>query len=525
MRNPSSAMVVAVAGLLFTLVGFAAGQGRGTAAIDAAFARFLDAGNPADAAAAAAQVVQSGVSVDEAYARLTRGRTYAAQAPRGVVRLSHRIGQSDFGYTLDVPEHYDASRAYQVRVHLHGGVTGRQDASARGAGSIGALAGAEQIYVLPTAWNDAPWWSDTQVQNLRLILDRLKRTYNVDENHVVLSGVSDGGTAAYFVAMRDTTPFAGFLPLNGALPVLANDSLGIDGDLLPNNLRNKPWFVVNGMRDPLYPPALVEPYTEHLRRNGVDLTYRPQAEGVHNTAWWPDVRDSFEAFVRDHPRVPHPATLSWETDGIATSTRAHWLVIDEVNPQDQREPLPDLNRFVPAPLAGFGVRVDGTRVTGVLASSSASTFDLKPGDIVTAVNGQLIPKGQGLLEFLATVPADTFVTLTAIRGDDRVDLRGYFSPGASVARRLFTRAGPVAHVDLVRDGNSIRATTRHVSAFTLLISPEVFDFTRPVKVVADGRTVFDGRVTEGLDTLMKWAARDNDRTMLYEAEITVRLPK
>lgn len=200
-------------------------------------------------------------------------------------------------------------------------------------------------------------------------------------------------------------------------------------------------------------------------------------------------------------------------------------MIDEVNPQDPREPLPDLNRLVPAPLAGFGVRADGTRVTGVLATSSASTFELKPGDIVTAVNGQLIPKGQGLLEFLATVPANTFVTLTAVRGDERVDLRGYFSPGTSAPRRVFARTGPVAHVDLVRDGNSIQATTRHVSAFTVLISPDVFDFARPVKVVADGRTVFDGRVTKRLDTLMTWAARDNDRTMLYEAEITVRLPK
>ena len=62
-----------------------------------------------------------------------------------------------------------------------------------------------------------------QVVNLRAILDRVKRTYNVDENRVVLSGVSDGGTGAYYVAMRETTPFASFLPLNGYLMVLRND--------------------------------------------------------------------------------------------------------------------------------------------------------------------------------------------------------------------------------------------------------------------------------------------------------------
>jgi hypothetical protein len=62
-----------------------------------------------------------------------------------------------------------------------------------------------------------------------------------------------------------------------------------------------------------------------------------------------------------------------------------------------------------------------------------------------------------------------------------------------------------------------------VEAFTLLLSPDVFDFSKPVKVVADGKTVFDGRVTRSVPTLMKWAARDNDRTLLFGAEVTVTL--
>jgi predicted peptidase len=67
-----------------------------------------------------------------------------------------------------------------------------------GNGAIGALAGAEQIYILPSGWVDAEWWTDVQLDNLRTVLDTVKRTYNVDENRVVLSGVSDGGTAAYY---------------------------------------------------------------------------------------------------------------------------------------------------------------------------------------------------------------------------------------------------------------------------------------------------------------------------------------
>ena len=48
----------------------------------------------------------------------------------------------------------------------------------------------------------------------------------------------------------------------------------------------KPLFVINGGKDRLYPISIVEPYTRHLMRNGVEIAYFPQAEGQHNTAWW-----------------------------------------------------------------------------------------------------------------------------------------------------------------------------------------------------------------------------------------------
>jgi hypothetical protein len=41
--------------------------------------------------------------------------------------------------------------------------------------------------------------------------------------------------------------------------------------------------------------------------------------------------------------------------------------------------------------------------------------------------------------------------------------------------------------------------------------------------VANGGTVFDKKVEKDLRTLLKWAALDNDRTMLFAAEIHVDL--
>jgi len=491
---------------------------------DAAFQSFWSARNQQEAAAAIDGVVRSGISVGDAMARLKRGRTYPAEPPRGVVRLTHAAADTQYAYSLDVPANYAASHKYQVRVQLHGGIS-RPDPAARGNGSIGALAGAEQIYVLPTAWADAPWWSDRQIENLRFIVDSVKRTYNVDENRIVLSGASDGGTSAYYFAMRDTTPFASFLPLNGYIMILANPSLNLREGFYPNNLLNKPLFIVNGGKDPLYPTEIVGPYVTHFKNNGVDITYLPQPEGVHNTAWWPQVKDTFESFVAAHPRNPLPAKLTWETDGDPVTARAHWLVIDRLRPARVQTPLSDLNERVTGSSPNFGVRNTGMRVNAVMPSTNAAALGLQPGDEVQSVNGRPLPSGVNLLEILALNDPGSNLSLVVSRAGQNVELKGVYQP-ANMPRvaPIFERNPASGRVDLVRTGNTVRATTRGVEQFTLLLSPDAFDFTQPITVIADDKTVFTARVDQSLATLMKWAAADNDRTALFTAELPIRVP-
>lgn len=496
--------------------------------VDEAFTAYWAATSVSEAATAAVAVTQSGVTFDAAFARLKQGRRYDRQAPRGVVRRSRRAGTTDFPYTIDVPATYDAGKAYQVRVQLHGGV-GRPDVVTRGDGSIGTLAGAEQIYVLPQAWAQAQWWEPAQDENLAAILDAVKRSYNVDENRVVLSGVSDGGTAAYYVAMRETTPYASFLPLNGFIMVLRNRDLGIRGALFPHNLANKPFFVVNGGKDPLYPAARVEPYLKQFAAGGLTMTYAPQPEAGHNTSWWPTVKDDVERYVAAHPRLPHPARLTWQTDSTSTRNRAHWVVIDRLTTVSAGAAtpgaaVPDLNDFVAGEELNFGVRAEGMRVTGVLPGSNAQTFGFRPGDIVRRINGRDLPEALELTDFLGIYPPAEALHFEVERGTATVDLKGAYQPALRPRiTPLFPTPPSAGRVDLVRDGNTITATTRGVAAFTLLLSPDVVDFARPITVVADGRTVFNGPVTKSVATLLTWAARDNDRTMLYGAALPITL--
>jgi hypothetical protein len=105
------------------------------------------------------------------------------------------------------------------------------------------------------------------------------------------------------------------------------------------------------------------------------------------------------------------------------------------------------------------------------------------------------------------------------------------TPGDAVAMADLNKSGglPVfrtrksGRVDLTRSGNTISAVCRGVREFTLLLSPDQFDFEQPVKVIANGRIVFEGKVEPSVATLEKWAARDNDRTMLFGAELKIKL--
>ncbi|HYM24705.1 MAG TPA: PDZ domain-containing protein, partial [Vicinamibacterales bacterium] len=510
-----------------------------TPAVDPAFQKFFQASNAPAASALVDAVVRSGVDFDEAYARLKRGRTYAGPAGKtGQVWMTNRTADGvEHRFAVNVPESYDPSKRYPVRVQLHGGVMMRRSSlPPANAGGIGQLAGTDdQIYIVPFAWDEMPWWSDDQILNLREILDRVKRDYDVDENHVALSGVSDGGTGTYFVAMRDTTPYASFLPLNGFIMVLAAADIAANGPLHPNNLRDKPFFIVNGERDPLYPTRIVDPYVDHLKRGGVALEYHPQAGAGHNTAWWPQVRDPYEAFVRSHPRNPLPDTLTWETYDTRLYGRAHWLVIDKLATAGKEregigragEALQDLNKFGGPPVADFGARSVGSHVTRVVPGSNADRMGLKAGDALLRLNDETLHIEVEVAEAFETVPPGTKMTLLVVRDNMPVELEGTYEPQIvqPPARELFDRSEPSGRVDLLRAGNTVTATTRGVGAFTLLLSPDQFDFTRPVKVVANGKTVFDGRVKKDLRTLLTYAASDNDRTMLFGAAVTIDLTR
>ena len=497
--------------------------------IDAAFARFWAAQSTTEAAAAVGGVVGSGVTFDEAYRRLREGRPYTQQET-GLLELTNELpGDGPFGFSVNIPASYDPREKSPVAVHLHGGV-GRESPS--GQPAVNQAAGfadavPDHIFIVPQAWRDAQWWTERQLLNVTTILDTVKRRYNVDENRVSVSGFSDGGTGAYYFGMRETSPFASFVPMLGMALVLANDAMGVDGGMFPNNLRNKPLFVVNGGRDIQYPIERVDMYIERFKAGGVEIDYRPQPQAGHDRTWWPVIKEPVEAFIRNNPRKPLPDRLTWQTSSADRHNRAHWVVIDALGRTPNDKTLDDVNVVQGPPEVDFGLRAIGARIAFVTKGSNAEQIGLQPYDWLLELNGNAVKVTTDLALLFAQVKPGTEIEMLVARKELPVEIKGIYDPKpmAPPPTELFSRIGPSGRVDLVRTGNTVEAETNGVAAFTLLLSPDQFDFTQPVKVVANGRVMFEGRVEKSLPTLMKWAAADNDRTMLFGAELRIDLTK
>jgi predicted esterase len=410
---------------------------------DALFEKFFAAESPADAAAVGEQIA-SRVEFAAAYARLATGRTYLDEK-RGEYALRWRSKTGPFfNNVVEVPADYDPSKKWMLRVQLHGGV-GRPspNPTSTPAGALRAMAGAgrppnriegeKQIYLHPSGWVQAQWWDEEQVDNILRAVDALKRKYNIDESLIYITGISDGGTGVYYMALKEPNLWSSYLPLNGSLGVLRNPQNGADGEMHGNNFITAPLYVVNGENDQLYPVAQVEPHMTWLKKMGVNLLFRPQAGAGHNTAWWPTEKAHFEKFVHDHPRAAHPAALSWETERVDRFNRNRWLIINEL-------------------------RTDASRQTAL------------------------------------------------------TDL-GFFQHTRRSGR-----------VDIRRSGNAFDAVVRDVATFTILLSPDAIDFGKPVVVTVNGKQAFGGAVKRDARALLRWAARDNDRTALYGAELSVAVP-
>ena len=192
-----------------------------------------------------------------------------AEAPgRGDVGVFHVDNEpgSRGGFSLYVPEYYQADREWPLVVALHGGAgNGRSFLWSwlRNARSLGA------ILIAPTAVGDT--WAlsgpDRDTPNLSRILDQARARWRIDSARMLMTGMSDGGTFCYVSGLEPASPFTHLAPVAASFhPLIAEMAH-------PDRIRHLPIFIIHGALDWMFPVGLARAASQALSAAGASVRY------------------------------------------------------------------------------------------------------------------------------------------------------------------------------------------------------------------------------------------------------------
>jgi pimeloyl-ACP methyl ester carboxylesterase len=379
---------------------------------------------------------------------------------------------------------------------------------------------------LPSGQTGAEWWTEVGAGNVLAILDTVKREYDVDENRVFATGFSDGGSGCYYLALTHPTPFAGFVALNGH-PSVAQLG-GLQGHV--GNLRNTPIYAVNTENDSLYPSKGLAPFYAALANLRAPVVYRDLPGWSHNPMYLEGEngeRPRIWNWIEGVRRNPRPERIWWAGAAGAPS-RVHWLANVRVGETESDADLPDPNPDLPPGRPRIGVQVDqtfagpGVKVSEVIENTPASAIGLEPGDVIVRMGDEEIPDLRALRAALGRLEPGRTFEMTITRPGMTIRKTGRFADAEP--RPVFRRGRPSGNIEATARGNVFEVRSAGITAFDLYLDEAMVDLDEPIVVKVNGQVAFEGRVSRDLRFMFERAARDNDRTTLYAAKLTVRVP-
>lgn len=249
-------------------------------------------------------------------------------ARTGFIEWEYKLDSLEYHTIVIVPNDYHPEKRYPVSFIFHGGVTSANPKTVKNyiqprTYNLNTL---ERIVVYPSGWALSPWWSESQVRNMQYLFKRIKRNYNIDENRVHLSGISDGGTGVFYIGNVLGTPWSAFCPyISNPLGVM---QLGKQPVYL-SNFKNHPFLIISTDQDQLFPPGRMKSFLKLMDKSGNHYKYY-LAEGFeHEMSWYPDYEDIIIEFLENNPRNPYPDTLFWQTHNVDYG-RNYWVRIDRL---------------------------------------------------------------------------------------------------------------------------------------------------------------------------------------------------
>lgn len=224
------------------------------------------------------RTIQSGLSSEEAQ----RPETYLAEGRRSLdlARLSRSDGTLQL-YTVSLPAHWDANRAYPLYVQLHGRWSDLPlalVASTFAPRRDGEKPNDNAIILVPWLRGNGQWREKNGSEpDVWEAIDDVKTFAKIDSDRQFISGHSWGGDDVWAIVLR--TP-----DLWAAAGIMAGSPVGVPPDSsLAGNAQHVPFYLWKGVQDPIpNRQAALEYFRDSLTQVG-DPPKVVIAEGVgHN---------------------------------------------------------------------------------------------------------------------------------------------------------------------------------------------------------------------------------------------------
>jgi len=344
---------------------------------------------------------------------LRKKRPYPARAPDQATLTHACLDSKTREFTYILPKRYSRRRPAGMLVFLHGAI--RQPAPGGGANEARMFAPAVKrlglIVLGPSTYDGVEWGSPGCREHVHYAIDFMKRHFNVDEDRVYLAGDSDGGRGTYALIETEATTFAAAVPVIGAPGGVTRFA----------NLKNLPWFAINGVDDGLFKIDRVRASIKAMQASGFDLVFEAVEGHGHDPRLFLTYADRICDFFKAHPRDPFPPTIDWQVPedaeaGFPANTM-RWIRIEKTGARGGGEfddpPASLLRRSLPRIAAlrkdnRVDITTRGVERFSVLVSPEM--FDLEqPIEIHT--NGTLSHRG--------LVASDARVILEEARFHDR----------------------------------------------------------------------------------------------------------
>lgn len=231
------------------------------------------------------------------------------------------VDDTDQPYRLYLPDGYDGGTAMPLLVVLHG-TSGNQDTyfdnPAYGEGVYRRLADRHGVIVVSPYGRGVTEYHGIGEHDVMSVIDCVKRHYAVDEDRVVMSGLSMGGTGTSYLCGLYPDQFAGGVAIGSCYKDLA---------LLPN-FRHVPMLFLQGQHDwPLYGKEGPFPGSARLRELGYDALLEIVPGAPHNAV--PHTAERVFEWAVKRRRVKHPSRVSHRAY-LPIHGKAYWVEIREI---------------------------------------------------------------------------------------------------------------------------------------------------------------------------------------------------